>query len=70
MLVSSVGIWGAEDYVALAVIGNCEILVATACSDRESCGVVSIELGEWYVRDVKLVGKGKLGGLAAWFEVW
>ncbi len=46
IFVESVGIRGAEDYIAFAVVGNCDVLVATACSDGESPGVVSVELGE------------------------
>ncbi len=52
MFVSPVGKWGAEDYVALTVVGDCDVLVAAACLDEESYSVVSVELREWYVRDV------------------
>ncbi len=65
MFVHFVGIKGAEDYVALAVVSNRDVLVATACIDGESSRVVSVELGEWYVHDVELIGEGQLGGLAA-----
>ncbi len=56
MFVSSVSIRGTEDYIALAVAGNHDVLVAAACSDGESLGVVSVELGEREVRDDELVG--------------
>jgi hypothetical protein len=52
MFVGPVGIWGEEGYIALAVEGNCDVLVAAACLDGESSGVIIVELGEWYVRDV------------------
>jgi hypothetical protein len=45
MLVGSVSIRDAEDYIVLAVVGDCDVLVATACLDLESPGVVSVELG-------------------------
>jgi hypothetical protein len=70
MFVGCVGIWGAEDYVALTVVGNCDVLVATACLDGESSGVVSVELGDWNVHDVWLIDEGQLRGLAAWFDTW
>ncbi len=60
MFAGPVGIWGVEDDGALAVVGNCDVLVAAACLDGESSGVVSVELGEWHVRDVELVGEGQL----------
>ncbi len=70
MFVGSVSIKGAEDYVVLAVVGNHDVLVAAACPDRESSGVVSVELVKWEVHDVELVGEGQFGGLAAWFDAW
>jgi hypothetical protein len=62
MFVGSVGIWGAEDYVAFAVVGDCDVLVAAGCLDGESSGVVSVELGEWYVCNLELIGEEQLGG--------
>jgi hypothetical protein len=70
MFVGSVSIRGAEDYIELAVVGNCDVLVAAVCLDGESPGVVSVELGEWEVHDVELVGKGQYGGLVAWIDAW
>ncbi len=52
------------------MVGFHDLLVAAACSDGESSGVVSVELGEWCVRDVELVGEGQPGGLVAWFKAW
>ncbi len=70
MFIGLVGIWGTEDYIAFAVVGNCDVLVVAVCLDGESSGVISVELGEWYVCNVQLVGEGHLGGLAAWFDAW
>ncbi len=52
MFVGLVGIWGAKDYVALFVVGYRDILVANACLNGESAGVISVELRELYFRDV------------------
>ncbi len=59
MFVGSVSIGGTEDRIALAVVGNHGVLVATACLDGEFPGVVSVELGKWEDHDVELVGKGQ-----------
>ncbi len=37
---------------SIAVVGNWDVLVAAACLDGESSSDVSVELGEWYVRNV------------------
>jgi hypothetical protein len=50
MFVGCVSIRGADDYIALAVVGDCDVLVAAVCLDGESPSVVSVELGEWEVR--------------------
>ncbi len=75
MFVRFVSIRGTEDCVALAVEGNCDVLVAAASLDGESLGVVGVKLGKWEVHDVEQVGRGQFGGLvagiAAWFlSVW
>ncbi len=70
IFVGSVSLRGAEDCITLAVVGSCDVLVATACLDGESFGVVSVDLGEWEVRDVELVGEGKFDRLAAWINAW
>jgi hypothetical protein len=70
MFVGSVGIRGTKNYIALAVIGDCDVLVAAACPDGESPGVVGVELGKWDARDVELVCRGKFGGLDAWIDTW
>jgi hypothetical protein len=49
MFAGSVTINGSEDSVALAVVGNCDVLVAAACPDGESPNVVGVELGDWEV---------------------
>ncbi len=54
----------------MAVVGDCDVLIAAACPDGESPGVISVELGEWEVRDVELVGRGQFGGLAVWIDAW
>jgi hypothetical protein len=43
MLVGPVGIWGAEDSIALAVVGNHYVLVAAVCLDGEASIVVCVE---------------------------
>ena len=69
MFIRSLSIRGTEDCIALAVVGDRDVLVAAVCSDGESPGVVSVELGKWEVHDVlELIGKGQFGGLAAWIE--
>jgi hypothetical protein len=70
MFVGSVGIWSAEDYIALAVVGDHDVLVVAACFDGVASGVISVEREEWYVRNVELVGEGQLSGPAAWFVDW
>ncbi len=63
MFVGPVDIWGVEDCVAAAVEGDGDVLVAAASPDRESPGVVGVELGKREVRDVELVGGGQCSGL-------
>ncbi len=46
MFVGSVGIKVTEDSIALDVVGNHDVLVATVCLDGESPGIVSVKLGE------------------------
>ena len=70
MFVGSVSVRGTDDCIALAVVGDCDILVAAARPDGESPGVVGVELGKWEVRDVELVGEGKFDRLAAWINAW
>ncbi len=70
MFVGSVGIRGTENYIAMGVIGNCDVLVATACPDGESPGVVGIVLGQCDICDVELVCRGKFSGLDAWIGAW
>ncbi len=43
---------GAEDCFAAAVKGNGDVLVAAASLDRESSGVIGVELGKREVCDV------------------
>jgi hypothetical protein len=64
MFVRSVSIIGTEDCVALAVVGDCDKLVATACPDGESPGVIGVELAKWEACDVELIGRGRFSGLA------
>ncbi len=61
--VGPVDIRGTEDCNAGAVEGNGDVLVAAASPDRESSGVVGVELGKWEVHDVELVSGGQCGGL-------
>ncbi len=42
MFYGSVGIRGTENYIALGVKGGCDVLVATACLDGESPGVIGV----------------------------
>jgi hypothetical protein len=69
VFVRSFSIRGIEDCTALAVVGNCNVFVATACPDGESPSVTGVELGKWEDRDVELVGRGQFGG-AAWNDAW
>ncbi len=70
MFVRSVSIRGTEDCIALAVVGNRDVLVATVCLDGESSGVVAVELGKWNARDVELMGRGQFDGIDAWIDAW
>jgi hypothetical protein len=70
MFARPVDIRGTEDFVAAAVEGDGDVLVAPASLDGESSGVVSAELGKQEVRDVKLVRGEQCGGLVTgiiWF---
>ncbi len=69
-LLVTVSIRGTENCIALAVVGDCDVLVTTACLDGESPSVISVELGKWEVRDVELIGRGQFFGLVAWIEAW
>ncbi len=66
----SVGIRGTENYIALGVIGNLDLLLAAACLDGESPGVVGVELGKWDICDGELIYRGKFGGLTGWIGAW
>ncbi len=46
-----------EDEVAVGVEGNHDVLVARACTGRESASVVGEELAEWFCNDKTLVGR-------------
>ncbi len=70
VFVRPVNIRGAEDCVAAAVKGNCDVLVAAVSPDGESPGVVGVKLGKWKVHDVELVSGGQFGGLVARIFVW
>jgi hypothetical protein len=70
MFVKAVSIGGTENCVALAVVGDCDVLVAAAFPNEEFPSVVSVELGKWKVRDVELIGRVQFGGLAAWINAW
>ena len=70
VFVRPVNIRGAEDCVAAAVEGNCDVLVAAASLDEESPFVIDIKLGKWEVRDDELIGRGKVGGLVAGIAAW
>ncbi len=70
VFIGPVDIRGAEDYIAVAVEGNGDVLVAAASPDGESSGVISVELGKREVCDVELVSGGQCGGLVTgifWF---
>ncbi len=68
MFVRSVSIRGTEDCIALAVVGDYDVLVAAACLDGESPSVVGVELRKCKIRDVELIGRGQFGGLHAWIN--
>ncbi len=70
VLVRSVNIRGAEDCIAAAVEGDCDVQVAAVSLDGESPGVISVKLGKWEVREVELVGGGQFGGLVAGISAW
>jgi hypothetical protein len=63
VFIGPVDIRGTEDHVALAVVGNGDVLVAAASPDGESTHVVSVELGKREACDVELVSRGQCGGL-------
>ncbi len=61
---------GTEDCIVAVVEGNGDVLVAAASPDRESSGVVGVELAKHEVHDVELVSGGQCGGLVTgifWF---
>ncbi len=70
MFVGSASIRGTDYCVALAVEGDHDVLVATACLYGESPGVIGVKLGKWKLRDVKLIGRGQFGGLFARIATW
>ncbi len=70
VFIRSVSMRGAEDCAALAVEGNCDVLVTAASPDGESPGVVGVKLGKWEVRDVELIGRGQFGGLVSGIAAW
>jgi hypothetical protein len=70
VFVRPVDIKGAEDCIAAAVEGNCDVLVAAASPDGESSGIVGVELGKWEVRNVELISGGQFGGLVAGIFLW
>ncbi len=51
MFVGSVSIRGTDDCIALALVGDCDVLVATACPDGKSPVVISVDLDEWELHD-------------------
>ncbi len=68
--IGPVDIRGTEDCIAATVEGNGDVLVSAASPDRESTGVVGVELGKREVHDVELVSGGQCGGLVTgifWF---
>jgi hypothetical protein len=70
VFIGPVDVRGTEDCIAVAVEGDCDVLVATASPDGESIGVVGVELGKWKVRDVELVCGKQCSGLVTgifWF---
>jgi hypothetical protein len=70
VFVRPVNIRGAEDCVAVAVEGNCDVLVATVSPDGESPSVIGVKLGKWEVSDVDLISGGQCGGLVAGITIW
>ncbi len=70
MFVGSVSILGTEDCIDLALVDDRDVLIAAACLDGESPGVLSVELGKWKVHDVELIGRGQFGRLADWIDTW
>ncbi len=70
VFIGPVDIRGAEDCIAAAVEGNCDVLVAAASPDGESTGVVGVELGKQEVHDIELVSGEQCSGLVTgifWF---
>ncbi len=70
VFVGTVDIRGAENCIAAAVEGNCDVPVAAASPDGESSGVIGVELGKQEVRVIELVSGGQCGGLVTgiiWF---
>ncbi len=63
VFIGPVDIRGTEDCIAAAVVGDGDVLVATASPDGKSTGVVGVELGKREVHDVELVSGGQCGGL-------
>ncbi len=70
VFVGPVNIRGAEGCVAVAVEGDCDVLVAAAIPDGESPSVVGVKLGKWEVHDVELVGGGQFGGFVVGIAIW
>ena len=73
MFVGSVGVRGAEDCVALFVVGYCDVLVSAAGSDGKSASVVGVEYGEWHFGYEELVVEGQVVGrcgCCGLFFVW
>ncbi len=70
VFVGSVSIRGTENYIAFAMVGDCDVSVAAACLDWESPGVVSVALCKWDGCDVEFNGEGQFGGLAYWIDAW
>ncbi len=58
VFVRPVNVRGAEDCIAVAVEGDCDVLVAAASLGGESFGVVGVEFGKREVCDVELVSGG------------
>ena len=70
MFAGSVSMRGTEDCIALAMVGNHDVLFAAACPDGESPSVVGVELHKCKIRDVELIGRGQFGGLVAGIFDW
>ncbi len=70
VFVGPVNIRGAEECIAAAVVGDCDVLVAAASPDGESPGVIGVELGMREACDVELVSGGQCVGLMAGISVW